>query len=59
MNNIMIIIQKWINEGWKKDTIQVMDDASMLKINIVKDKNKECKTKISTYPGWLTRYLNL
>ena len=33
-----------------------MDDASMHKIDIVKDKIKECKTKISTIPGGLTRY---
>ena len=35
----------------------VMDDASMHKIDIVKDKIKECKTKISIIPGGLTRYL--
>ena len=34
----------------------VMDDASMQKIDIVKDKIKECKTKIIMIPGGLTRY---
>ena len=34
-----------------------MDDASMHKIDIVKEKIKECKTKISMIPGGLTRYL--
>ena len=57
--------EKWINELWrnyshfvvKKVTILVMDDASMHKIHIVKNKIKECKTKISMIPGGLTRYL--
>ena len=35
----------------------VMDDASMYKIDIVNDKIKECKTKISIISGGLTRYL--
>ena len=35
----------------------VMDDSSMHKIDIVKYKIKECKTKISMIPGGLTRYL--
>ena len=34
-----------------------MDDTSMHKIDIVKDKIKECNTKISMIPGGLTRYL--
>ena len=34
-----------------------MIDASMHKIDIVKDKANECKTKISMIPGGLTRYL--
>ena len=33
-----------------------MDDASVHKIDIVKDKIKECKTKISMIPGGLARY---
>ena len=35
----------------------VMDDSSMHKIDIVKYKIKECKTKISMIIGGLTRYL--
>ena len=35
----------------------VMDNALMHKINILKDKIKECKTKINMIPGGLTRYL--
>ena len=58
-------MKKWINEVWrkysyfivKKETMLVMDDASMHKIDIVKDKIKECNTKISMIPGGLTRYL--
>ena len=34
-----------------------MDDASMYKINIIKDKIKEYKAKISIIPGGFTRYL--
>ena len=55
--------EKWVNEVWrkyshfvvKKDMMLVMDDASMHKIDIVKDKIKECKTKISMIPRGLTR----
>ena len=35
----------------------VMDDVSMHKIDIVKDKLEECKTKVSMISGGLTRYL--
>ena len=35
----------------------VIDDASICKIDIVKDKTKECKTKINMIPGDLARYL--
>ena len=35
----------------------VMDDASMHKIDIEKDKAKECKTKINLIHGGLTKYL--
>ena len=35
----------------------MMDDASMHKIDMVKVKLKECKTKISMIPHGLTRYL--
>ena len=35
----------------------VMDDASMHKINNLKDKIKKCKTKISMIPVGLTKYL--
>ena len=57
-------MNKLINEIWrkytyflvKKDTILVMDEASMNKIDIVKDKIKECKTKISMIPGRLAKY---
>ena len=63
--NNMKIMKKWIDEVWrkyshfvlKKDMMLVMDDALMHKIDIVKDKIKECKTKISMIPGGLTRYL--
>ena len=63
--NNQTIMKKWINEVWrkysyfivKKETMLVMDDASMHKIDIVKDKIKECNTKISMIPGGLTRYL--
>ena len=34
----------------------VMDDSSMHKIDIVKDKIKECKTKINMILGVLMRY---
>ena len=37
--------------------MQFMDDASMHKIDFVKDKIKECGTKISIILGGLTRYL--
>ena len=57
--------EKWIKEVWrkhspfilKKDTMLVMDDASMHKIDIVKDKIKECKTIINMIPDGPTRYL--
>ena len=60
--------EKWINEVWrkyshfvvKKDTILVMDDASMHKIDIVNDKIKVSKTNISMISGGLKRrYLQL
>ena len=35
----------------------VMDDASIHKIDTVKDKIKECKTQISMISDGLTRYL--
>ena len=35
----------------------VMDDASIYRIDILKDKIKECKTKISITPVGLTTYL--
>ena len=41
----------------KKDTMLVIDDASICKIDIVKDKTKEWKTKINMIPGDLARYL--
>ena len=61
----MTITKKWINEVWKKyshfvfkkGTMLVMDDALMHKIDMVKDKIKERKTRISMIPGELTRYL--
>ena len=34
-----------------------MDDASIHKIDILKDKIKECKTKISIIPDGIKRYL--
>ena len=62
--NNQTIMKKWINVVWRKhshfvvkNTIQVMDDASIHKIDIVKDKFKECKTKISVILARLTRYL--
>ena len=63
--NNQTIMKKWINEVWrkysyfivKKETMLVMDDASMHKIDIVKNKIKECNTKISMIPGGLARYL--
>ena len=41
----------------KKDTTIVMDDSSLHKIDIVKDKSKEYKAKISTILGWFKRYI--
>ena len=41
----------------ENDTMLVIDNASKHKINILKDKIKECKTKISMIPGGITRYL--
>ena len=41
----------------KKYTMLVMDDASIHKIDTVKDKIKECKTKIIMIPWGLKRYL--
>ena len=35
----------------------VMKNALMYRIGIVKDKNKECKNKISMIPGRLAKYL--
>ena len=54
----------WINEVlveyshfvFKKEKMQVMDDASMNIIDIIKDKINEYKIKISMIPGGLTRY---
>ena len=48
-------MKNWINDIWKKyshlvkkkDTVLMIDHASILKIDIVKNKIKECKTKIS------------
>ena len=37
----------------------VMDDTPIYKIDFVKDKIKECKTKISMISGGLTRYFQL
>ena len=42
----------------KKETILAMIDALMHKIDIVKDKVNDCKTKISMIPGGLSRYLH-
>ena len=60
--NNMTIMKKLIIKVWKKyshfvlkkDTMLMTDDASMHKIDIVKDKIKECKIKISMIPGGLT-----
>ena len=41
----------------KKDNLLEMDDESTHKIDIVKGKIKECKTKISIISGGLIRYL--
>ena len=49
--NNMTIMKKWINRIWRKNshfvsnkvTMLVMDNVSMHKIDIVKDKIKECK----------------
>ena len=38
-------------------SVLVMDDASIYKIDILKNKIKEYKTKISMITGELTRYL--
>ena len=41
----------------KNDMMLVMDDTSMHKIDIVKNKIKECKINIRMISGELTRYL--
>ena len=51
--NLEEVISFWIEEGMMLE----MDDASMHKINIIKDKFKECKTKTSMIPDGLTIYL--
>ena len=56
---------KWIYEVWrkyshfvlKKDKMLVTNNTSIHKIDIVKDKIKECKTKINMIPDGLKRYL--
>ena len=58
-------MKKWIKEIWrkyshfvlKKDTMLEIDDILMYKIDIVKDKIKEYKTKISMIHSEITRYL--
>ena len=58
-------MKKWVNEVKRKYShfvlkngmMLVMDDSSMHRIDIIKDKIKECKTKISMIPGGLSRYL--
>ena len=42
-----------------KDMMLMMDDASMHKIDIVKDKIKKCKSKISMIHGELQDIFNL
>ena len=59
------IMRVWISEVWRKycyfklqkDTMLVMDDASMHKLENVRQKIKDCHTEVSMIPAGLTRYL--
>ena len=59
------IMKKWIIDVWrkytyfdlKKNTMLVLDDASMHKIKEVKEQIESWNTHISLIPGGLTRYL--
>ena len=55
----------WISDIWRKysyfelknETMLVMDDASMHKLDVIKKKINDWETSISMIPGGLTRYL--
>ena len=50
-------MEKYSDFGVKKDTILVMNDVSMHKIDYVKNNIKELKTRVSMIPRGLKRYL--
>ena len=59
------IMKRWISDIWrkysyfdlKKETMLVMDDASMHKLDVIKKKKNDWEATISMIPGGLTRYL--
>ena len=58
-------MKRWICDIWrkysyfdhKKETMLVMDDASMHKLDVIKQRINNWETSISMIPGGLTRYL--
>ena len=58
-------IKLWISEVWRKyfhfefqkDTMFIIDDASLNKIENIQQKIKDCGTKISMIQGNLIKYL--
>ena len=58
-------MKRWIIDIWrkyfyfdlKKETMLVMDDASMHKLDVIKKKINDWEISISMIPGGLTKYL--